>query len=47
VEHPSNYGVAPDRYNEVTFTPVKTTALRIQVKLKPEWSGGIFEWEVE
>ena len=47
VENPSNYGVALDRYNEVTFTPVKTTALRIQVQLKPDWSGGICEWEVE
>ena len=47
VENPSNYGVALDRYNNVTFTPVKTTALRIQVQLKPDWSGGIFEWEVE
>jgi DUF1680 family protein len=47
VEHPSDFGVAPDRFNEVTFTPVKTTALRIQVQLKPDWSGGIFEWEFE
>ena len=47
VEQPGNYGVALDRFNQVTFTRVKTTALRIQVQLKPDWSGGIFEWEVE
>ena len=47
VEQPSNYGVAPDRFNAVSFTPVQTTALRIQVQLKPGWSGGICEWEVE
>jgi DUF1680 family protein len=47
VEHPSNYGNAPDHFNDVAFTPVKTTALRIQVQLKPGWSGGIFEWEAE
>jgi len=47
VPHPDAYGVAPDRFNEVSFTPVKTTALRIQVQLQPGWSGGISEWQVE
>jgi DUF1680 family protein len=41
------YGVAPDRFNEVTFNRVKTTALRVEVQLKPGWSGGICEWQVE
>jgi DUF1680 family protein len=47
VEWPSGYGVAPDKFNEVTFTRVTTTALRIEVQLQPGWSGGICEWQVE
>jgi uncharacterized protein len=47
VKSSSGYGVKPDQFNNVTFNPVKTTALRIQVQLKPDWSGGICEWEVE
>jgi len=47
VEQPGDYGVAADQFNEVTFTPVKTSALRLQVQLKPDWSGGIYDWEVE
>jgi hypothetical protein len=43
----SDYGVRLDQFNDVTFAPIKTTALRIQVQLKPNWSAGIGEWEVE
>ena len=32
------YGTAIDRYNRVTFTPVETTALRIEAELSPPWS---------
>jgi hypothetical protein len=31
----------------VTFQPVETTALRIEVQLQLEFSGGILEWKVE
>jgi len=31
----------------VTFNPVETQALRLEVQLQPEWSGGILEWRVE
>lgn len=41
------YGLALDRFNEVQFTKVKTTALRVEVQLQPDWSAGICEWEVE
>jgi len=47
VTNPSGYGVEPDKFNEVTFTPVTTTGLRVEVQLKPGWSGGICEWRVE
>ncbi len=43
----SEYGTAPDKYHRVEFEPVETKALRIEVELKPNWSGGILEWKVE
>jgi hypothetical protein len=39
-----DYGVAKDRFNEVRFDPVTTDALRIEVQLQPQFSGGILEW---
>ena len=42
----SAYGVAKDRYNDVTFTPLTTSALRIEVQLQTGVSGGILEWKV-
>lgn len=41
------YGTEPNKYHRVQFEPVRTTALRIEVQLKPNWSGGILEWKVE
>ncbi|HQK94778.1 MAG TPA: glycoside hydrolase family 127 protein [Armatimonadota bacterium] len=38
------YGVDLDRANRVVFDRVETTALRIEVTLRPERSGGILEW---
>ena len=40
------YGVEKDRYNAVTFTPVTTNGLRLEVVLQSEWSAGIQEWKV-
>jgi DUF1680 family protein len=47
VPGPSAYGTEIDRFNRVTFDPVETRALRLEVQLQPEWSGGILEWRVE
>ena len=47
VEKPSTYGTLLNRYNRATFTPVETDALRLEIKLQPEWSTGIYEWKVE
>jgi uncharacterized protein len=47
VENPSGFGIEPDKFNEVTFTPVTTSALRIEVQLKPDVSAGICQWQVE
>jgi len=41
------YGVEKDKFNVLNFTPVKTSALRMEVQLKPNWSAGIQEWKVE
>ena len=43
----SEYGVKIDQFNRITFTPVTTTALRIEVQLQPNWCGGILEWKVQ
>lgn len=41
------YGVEKDRFNRVTFVPVTTSGLRLEVTLQPEWSAGIQEWKVK
>ena len=40
------YGVDRDRFNVVTFSPVTTPALRVEVVMQPEFSAGIQEWVV-
>ncbi len=46
VENPSDYGVEKDKFNRVTFDPIKTQSLRLKVQLQDEFSGGIMEWIV-
>lgn len=41
------YGVEMDRFNRVAFDPIETKAIRIEVHLQPDWSGGILEWRVD
>lgn len=43
----SGYETKMDQFNRVTFPPVMTAALRLEVQLQPEWSGGILEWRIE
>ncbi|MCX5676781.1 MAG: glycoside hydrolase family 127 protein [Planctomycetota bacterium] len=40
------YGTAKDTFNKVTFEPVTTSELRLEVKLQPDGSGGILEWRI-
>lgn len=47
VENPDGYGVEKDRFNHVTFTPVTTEALRLEVRLRKDASAGVMEWTVE
>jgi DUF1680 family protein len=42
----SPYLIEKDQYNEVTFVAVKTTGLRIDLKLSEKGPGGIIEWKV-
>jgi hypothetical protein len=46
VEAASAFSTTADVFNRVDFKPVQTTALRLEVQLKPEFSGGILEWKV-
>jgi hypothetical protein len=41
------FGVAKDRFNKVTFEPVTTKALRLEVELQPDASAGVLEWRVD
>ena len=43
VDKPTEYGVKPDEYNRVEFTPLLTGAMRIDVKQQPGYSSGILE----
>lgn len=36
-----------DQWNRMTFDPVDTSALRLEVELQPNFSGGILEWRVK
>jgi uncharacterized protein len=47
VETSAELSTDKDRFIEVEFTPVKTDALRIEVQLQPNFSGGILEWQVK
>lgn len=47
VEGTTAYGTARNKYNTVSFAPVTTSALRVEVQLQPEMSGGILEWKTD
>lgn len=47
IEAASPYGVERNRYNAVTFKPVTTTALRLELQAQPNVSVGIQEWKVK
>jgi DUF1680 family protein len=42
----SAFGTAKDAFNRVTFDPVATAALRLEVRLQDGYSGGILEWRI-
>jgi hypothetical protein len=47
VLEPTEYRVAKDQFCEVKFRPVRTSALRLEVQLDKDYSGGILEWRVK
>jgi DUF1680 family protein len=47
VENPDAYGAKKDQYNRVSFDPVKTSALRLELRLQKDYSAGIIEWKVK
>jgi DUF1680 family protein len=47
VENDTPYGVQKDKYNVVTFKPVTTDGLRVEVVMQKEWSAGIQKWKVK
>lgn len=42
----SGSGVRKDCFNRIAFDPVTVSSLRLEVQLKPGFSGGILEWRV-
>lgn len=46
VEAKGDYGTKKDQFNELSFTPVKTTALKLVIVQKDDWSAGVQEWVV-
>ncbi|MFA6561655.1 MAG: glycoside hydrolase family 127 protein [Verrucomicrobiia bacterium] len=46
VANATDFGVKRDQFIRITFTPVTTTALRLEVQLQPKFSGGILEWRM-
>ena len=41
------FGTERDQWNTVSFDELLTPALRIEVQLQPNYSGGILEWKVQ
>jgi hypothetical protein len=39
-----DYGTRSDTWNNISFAPVTTTGVRLEVQLQPNFSGGILEW---
>lgn len=46
VQAEGEYGIGLDKWYEVHFKTVETTALRLVLKMKPNWAAGIHEWKV-
>jgi hypothetical protein len=46
VKSKEGFNVVKDAWNEVSFDPVTTTAVRLEINFPGEFSGGIHEWEV-
>jgi DUF1680 family protein len=47
VEDASEYSVKKDQFNRVTFKPVTTNAIRMEIQLPENFSAGIIEWRLK
>jgi hypothetical protein len=47
VETSAVYAAERNAWNTVTFTPVTTTGLRIELAMQPKFSAGLQEWKVK
>jgi uncharacterized protein len=47
VSNKTPYEAAKDKWNSVEFQPVKTTGVRLKVKLNKDYASGIHEWIIE
>jgi len=47
VKNTAPYTTALDRFNRLTFEPVTTTSLRLEVEQAPGYTCGLYEWRVE
>jgi DUF1680 family protein len=47
VKNTTPYAIAKDQYNQVSFAPVRTTALKLEVQLPADNATGIHEWSVQ
>jgi hypothetical protein len=47
VQTTAAFGVDRNAWNRVTFTPVTTTALRIELVMQEKFSAGVQEWKVK
>lgn len=47
VKNTSSYEIAKDKYNEVKFEPVTTTAMKLEVQLPADYAAGIHEWSLK
>jgi hypothetical protein len=43
----TTYTITKNSWDSLVFEPVKTSAIKIRVKLNKEYSAGIYEWTVE
>jgi len=47
VKDKSGFTVTKDGWDSVGFEPVRTSAVKLRMKLNSEFSAGIYEWVIE
>ena len=47
VDNNTPYGTENDTFNKVTFKPVQTDCLKIEITLQDRWSAGVQEVVIE